>query len=184
VLGGAAVAAALAFVALTGFEAGFGRLLASRGSELASAGARVEALAATAELAARFPATGVGLGAFRAGFPLVHAAGEGTWWHAHGDWLELAATAGALGVALVGLGLVALGRGLARAWREGERSEDRAAALAAIGALVAVGLQELVEFGMTLPANALTLAALCGAACAVRLRPEEPVGVVEGVEGE
>ncbi|HEX9800275.1 MAG TPA: O-antigen ligase family protein [Thermoanaerobaculia bacterium] len=168
--GAAALAAALGFVASTGFETGFGRLL-----RLAAGGDfRLAAMADAWGLVARFPWTGAGLGAFRAAFPLVHPVGEeGTWWHAHNDWLELAATTGLVGLALAAIALVALARGLAAAWRHGERSEDRAAALAAIGAAVAVGLQELADFGLTIPANAFTLAALCGAALAAPRAPAE-----------
>ena len=73
---------------------------------------------------------------------------------------------------------------------EGERSEERAAALAAIGACVGVGIQELLDFGMTIPANSVTLAVVCGAALAV---PRQPPGggppqpgneSVEEVDGE
>ncbi|MCM2270858.1 MAG: O-antigen ligase family protein [Thermoanaerobaculia bacterium] len=160
------VGLAVAYVAFSSFEAGFGRL--TRLTE--QGGFRLEGMADTWKLFTRFPWTGVGLGAFRAAFPLVHPVGEeGTWWHAHNDWLELAATTGLVGLGLVGYGVWWLGRGLARSWRRGARGEDRAAALAAIGACVAVGLQELLEFGLTLPANSFTLAAICGAALAVPL---------------
>ena len=69
---------------------------------------------------------------------------------------------------LVLIGLVAVARRLARLLVRGERSEDRAAALAAAGALLAVGLHSFVDFGLTIPANAVTLAALVGAALAAR----------------
>ena len=168
VAGAVALAGAIGFVATTGAEAGFGRLLGLSSSDVVSAGGRGEAMRATAELVASFPVSGAGLGTFRAAFPLVHPPGkEGTWWHAHSDLLELAATVGIVGLALVAFAAVALVRELARAWRDGERGEDRAAALAAIGALVAVAAQETLEFGLTMPANAFTLAVVCGAACAV-----------------
>jgi len=44
----------------------------------------------------------------------------------------------------------------------GRRSEDRAVALAALGAVASVTLHESLDFGLTLPGNALTLAALLG----------------------
>jgi hypothetical protein len=163
--GGVAVLGlAIAYVAYSSFEAGFGRL--TRLTE--QGGFRLEGMADTWKLFTRVPWTGAGLGAFRAAFPLVHpVAEEGTWWHAHNDWLELVATTGVVGLAIVGYGLYWLGRGLARSWREGARSEDRAAALAAIGACAAVGLQEMLEFGLTMPANSFTLAVICGVALAV-----------------
>jgi len=175
------VGLAVAYVAYSSFEAGFGRL--TRLTE--QGGFRLEGMADTWELFLRFPWTGVGLGAFRAAFPLVHPVGEeGIWWHAHNDWLELAATTGVVGVALAGYGLVWLARGLARSWRRGARGEDRAAALAAIGAVVAVGLQELLEFGLTLPANSFTLAVVCGAALAVPLGDGGGGASVGGGDGE
>ena len=42
----------------------------------------------------------------------------------------------------------------------------RAAVVAALDALVAAAVHELFDFGLTLPANAITLAVLCGAALA------------------
>jgi O-antigen ligase len=172
--------AAVALVAWTGFEAGFGRLLATSAPD-ASAGARFAAAARTGELLTRFPVCGVGLGAFLAAFPLVQGAGlPGTWRHAHDDWLELAATTGVLGTLLFAAGLAAGLAGLRQAWRRARRSEDRAAVVAASGALAAAGLHSLTDFGMTLPANALTLALLAGAALAVgdveNVRPEAAAG--------
>ena len=177
--GVALVGAALGYVAYSSFEAGLGRL--TRLTE--QGGFRLEGMADTWKLFTRFPWTGVGLGAFRAAFPLVHPVGEeGTWWHAHNDWLELAATTGVVGLALAGYGLYWLARGLARSWLRGARSEDRAAALAAIGACVAIGLQELLEFGLTQPANSFTLAVVCGAALAVPLAPDAPPSPAAGAD--
>ena len=54
---------------------------------------------------------------------------------------------------------------------DGEGSEERAAGIAAAGALVTVGLHSFVDFGLTMPANALALAVLLGAAAAARTKP-------------
>jgi hypothetical protein len=165
--GAAAVAGALALVAWTGFEAGFGRLLETSATDT-SAAARLAASARTFELYTRFPLFGSGLGSFLAAFPLVQGAElGGVWRHAHDDWLELLATTGLAGALLGATALVLLGRGLARAARRAERSEDRAAVVAAIGALTAAGLHSWTDFGLTLPANALALAVVVGAALAV-----------------
>jgi len=167
----AAGLAGLALVSWLGFQEGLGRLVGG-GAEGLSPGGRVEAMAATAELWGRFPILGTGLGSFRAAFPMVQPEGrQWLWRHAHSDWLELGATAGLLGFGLVLAGLVAVARRLARLLVAGERSEDRGAALAAAGALVAVGLHSFVDFGLTIPANAVTLAALVGAALAAREKP-------------
>jgi O-antigen ligase len=163
----AAALGGLGVVAGVGLEQGLGRLLATHPFE-ASWAARRAVYAATTELWLRFPATGAGLGAFADVFPTVQpeTAGGG-WEHAHNDYLELAATGGVVAVAVVALGLVAAARRLARSLAGGHRSEDRAAALAALGALVGVGVQEAFDFGLVLPANALLLAVVVGAALAV-----------------
>ncbi len=164
----------LAVVALIGRQEGFGRLFGLGGGGGWSV--RVDAWRATLDLAGRFPLFGTGLGSFREGFPLVQPADlAGTWRHAHNDPLELLATAGLVGFALALAGLCALLVRLAGVLRRGRRSEDRAAALAALGALAAAGLHELVDFSLTLPANAFAVAVLVGAAASAR-RSQEPHG--------
>ena len=121
------------------------------------------------ELWRRFPVTGTGLGTFEDAFPTVATPElEPVWWNrAHNDPLELLVTAGGLGLAL---GLVALAALLVPIWRgmrSGERLEDRAAGLAAVGALAAAGVHELFDFGLVIPANALALLLLLGGAAAV-----------------
>jgi hypothetical protein len=46
--------------------------------------------------------------------------------------------------------------------QRGHRSEDRAAGLAGLAALTMATLVSLVDFGLTMPANAFTLAVLVG----------------------
>lgn len=171
----AILALGLLAIAAVGFREGLGRIL---GSTLAGAAGDARALAwsGTLQLWSAGPWFGSGLGSFRAAFPLVQPVGlgESVWWHAHNDWLELLATAGIAGAILALAGTVLLARELWSAFRDGERSEDAAAPLAALGALLAVALQELVDFGLTMPGNAFTLAALCGAALAIRRRAAAP----------
>jgi O-antigen ligase len=157
--------AGLAAIAFVGLEAGLQRFLqAGMGGGLM---ARLDAMAATFELWQRFPWLGSGLGSFREAFPLVQPADlYGSWWHAHNDFLELLATTGVVGFAVFASGLVALVRRLWQVLRRGERSEDRAAALAALGAIATVGAHELVDFGMTLPGNWVAMTVLCGMAAA------------------
>ncbi|HEX2642676.1 MAG TPA: O-antigen ligase family protein [Thermoanaerobaculia bacterium] len=182
-LGIAAALAGLGLVAFLGLRQGLGRLLSTSSSEV-SLDARRQAWEATLELWSRFPLFGSGLGTFRDAFPLVQPRGlAGTWWHAHSDPLELLATAGLLGGLLVAAGLAVLVRRLWKVLRQGSRSEDRAAALAAFGALVAAGLHEMVDFGLTLPANALVLALVLGAAAAARTRPAAAVTGSEQADG-
>jgi O-antigen ligase len=164
---GAAVAG-LAVVAAVGLREGLGRLLSTTVGDV-SLGSRLDEYAAVLRLWWRFPVTGAGLGAFRDAFPLVQTPGlPGTYWHPHGDLLEVLATAGLAGLALVAAGVWLLARRLFAVLRQGSRSEDRAAALAALGALAAGAVHAAVDFGLTMPGNALTLAALMGAAATAR----------------
>jgi O-antigen ligase len=168
-VGAALAAAGLAVVAVLGMQEGLGRVLATSAFDVAW-DARRRAYAATLELWRRFPWTGSGLGTFRDAFPLVQPEGlDGTWWHAHSDPLELLATAGSLGAALAAAGVAALAVRLASVLRRGKRSEDRAAGLAACGMLLAAGFHELLDFGLTMPGSALTLAVAAGAAAAARV---------------
>jgi O-antigen ligase len=167
VLGIGAAAAGVAVVAVVGLREGLGRILSTTASDVSWVG-RLREYGAVVELWQRFPVLGTGLGTFRDAFPAVQPPElQGTWWHAHSDLLELLATTGVLGLLLVAMGLVPLVRRLAAMLAGQGRSEDRAAALAVLGAAAAVGVHEALDFGLTLPANALTLAVLAGAAAAV-----------------
>ena len=72
-----------------------------------------------------------------------------------------------MAIALVGLGWL-LAR-LHRVLLGTRRTEGQLAALAALGAVTSVGLHELLDFGLTMPANALTLAVVVGLAAGVRV---------------
>ncbi len=169
VLGLAAAAAGIAVALALGLQAGPARMLATLPFDV-SFGARRQAWSATLALWRLAPLTGTGLGTFRDAFPLVQPAGlAGTWWHAHSGPLELLATTGLVGPPLLAVGAAALVARLLTVLRRGRRSEDRAAGLAALGALASVGVHECFDFGLTMPANALTLAVLVGAAASARL---------------
>lgn len=130
--------------------------------------ARVSTWRDTVDLWLAFPVTGTGLGSFRFAFPLTQSAeGQLTWIHAHSDWLELLATAGLPAFTLFVVGVALLVHSLWRAARKGRRSEDRAFALGALGAVVYAAFHSLADFGLTLPANAFALAIVCGAAVAI-----------------
>ena len=66
----------------------------------------------------------------------------------------------------------ALLRDLYQGLDAGRRAEDRAATLAAAGALAALGVHSWFDFGLTTAANAVTLAVLCGAAVGVTGRSD------------
>ncbi len=174
-LGAAAAIVGVAVAAAAGIEEGLARLVRTLPADVSWL-ARREAWAATVELWRRFPVTGAGLGAFRDAFPLVQPAHlEGTWWHAHSGPLEMLATTGVVGAVLLGMGLAPLFLRLLTVLARGRRSEDRAAGLAAIGALAAVAIHETFDFGLTLPANAFSLAILVGAAASAHLASRAPI---------
>jgi O-antigen ligase len=173
-LGVLAALAGVGVVAAIGPREGLGRLLATTATDV-SLGARLEEYRAALGLWLRFPVTGVGLGAFRDAFPLVQTPVlEGTWWHPHDDFLEVLVTAGLVGAVFAAVGIWGLLRSLGRVLREGVRSEDRAASLAALGTLVSAGIHETLDFGLSMPGNAVTLLILLGAATTARRRGPSP----------
>ncbi len=178
--GAAGVVAALVgtgAVAVIGLQQGLGRWLGTSQYDLRWSD-RLEVYRTTLALWQRFPLTGTGLATFRDAFTLVapHEL-SGTWyWHAHNDWLELLVTTGVIGAALGAVAVAATVGRLIPVLRDGERSEDRAAALAALGALAAVAVHSCFDFGLSLPANSVTLAIIVGAALAAhRGEPRNPV---------
>lgn len=167
---GAVLAAGVAMVAWLSFDAGFRRVLELRGRYDGGWGGRRAAWDAALELLPRFP-LGTGLGTFRDAFPLVEPPGEEVWWHLHQGPLELLVTGGLPALLALGLGT---GLVLLHLWRRmgpGHRTEGRGLALAALGAVAAIGVQELVDFGLTMPANSFALAAIIGLALAASLPP-------------
>lgn len=165
-VGAMAALIGIGVVAAIGFQQGFGRLAATSAYEV-TWNSRRQMYAATWDLWQSFPWLGAGLGAFRDAIPLTQPADlPGNWWHAHSDWLELLATAGLAGAVIFAAGLVPLLLRLARGWTAERPSEDRAAVLAALGALVSLSIHESIDFGLTMPATAVTLAALLGTASA------------------
>ncbi len=160
-----ALALGMAGIALFGLRQGLGRLMATSAYEVTWS-SRVAVYRASLELWTMFPFTGTGLGTFRQAFPLVQPADpELTWLHAHSDVIELLVTTGVVGPVLVAVGLVALYRRLWTVFQQGRRSEDRAAGLCALGAVTGALLHSTVDFGLTIPANAFSLAIVCGLAC-------------------
>ncbi len=153
-------------VSLIGLQAGLGRWLATSSYEL-TWNIRLEVYAATWDLSQSFPWVGVGLGAFANTFPMVQPAEvPGRWTHTHNDWLELLLSAG-WPVAILFASLLSwFTIGLIRRLGESQRSEDRAALVAAIGALTYAALHSWLDFGLAMPANATTLVLLCGCAAA------------------
>lgn len=175
VLGLGAIAAGIAVVAAVGLREGLGRVLTTSLDDV-SWGYRVVEYGAVVRLWLRFPWFGSGLGAFRDAFPSVQPPDlQGTWWHSHSDLLELLATTGVVGAILLLIGLWPIARRLLRVIAGRGRSENRAAALAVFGVLVSALVHESVDFGLTMPGNALTLAVLVGVGLAVPLDVPPPL---------
>jgi O-antigen ligase len=181
-LGFGTVATGLAVVAAVGLREGLGRILTTSLDDV-SWGFRLREYEAVLDLWRQFPILGTGLATFRDAFPGAQSADlQGTWWHGHSDLLELLATTGLVGGVLLIAGFAMVPRRLLRVLAGRGRSEDRAAALALLGVLAAVVVHEMIDSGLTMPANALTLAVLVGAGLAVPLavpRPAEGGGAVE-----
>ncbi len=177
VLASGALALGVAGIALFGLRQGLGRWLATSAYEVTWS-SRLVVYRASLELWAMFPFTGTGLGTFRQAFPLVQPAELGlTWLHAHSDVIELLVTTGIVGPALAAVGLVALYRRLWTIFQYGRRSEDRAAGLCALGAVTGALVHSMVDFGLTIPANALSLAVVCGLACGAAVESRALDGV-------
>lgn len=139
-------------------------------------GFRLSMAAQTRPMVRDFPLFGVGAGCWREVFrryehyPVVGLRPN----HAHDDYVEWAAEVGAIGVLLT----------LALAWQivRFARSNDgipRALRWGLLGAVVAIALQETLDFGLRAPANALLLAVLAGLLCNRGWRH-----AVEGAAGE
>ena len=121
---------------------------------------RVEIWAATWQLIQKHPLTGAGFGAYHAAVTEFHdASGEMALQQAHNDYLELAASGGIVGVALVAWFFI----GVAREARGRLRAPDsfrRAACAGALAGMVAVAVHSLVDFGLHITVNALVFVAL------------------------
>jgi O-Antigen ligase len=152
----------LGVAATIGVQEAFGRWLATPRPELAW-NDRLEVYARTVTLWERFPWVGSGLGTFRDAFPLVQPAEiGGSYSHAHNDYLEALETTGVIGAAALAIGAIAALLILARRLRRSRRSENRAALLAALGALAAVAVHSGFDFGLSTPANSVTLMIIVG----------------------
>lgn len=153
-------------VAVAG-QAGFGRLAGTTWDEIATNPRfRIWGLALAAWR--RFPWTGSGLGSWEeavASFLPADLA-DVRWNRAHNDYLELLATGGVVGALLVTVAMVAWVRAVTRRLGEARPSVERAAAQAALGAALAVGVHELFDFGLGLPANAVAFLTLAGVGAA------------------
>ena len=164
-LGLGLMALGLGAVWALGWNRGLGRLAETSAYEI-TFNARLQVWWESLELIALSPAVGTGLGTFRQAFPLVQPSSlPGSWRHAHSDVLELAITAGLPALLLLIWTMVHVAKRLWHVLLKGRRSEDRMLALAGFGACGTAFFHSLVDFSLTMPANALILAVLVGMSC-------------------
>lgn len=173
-LAGVAAAAAIVLaVVLVGTQNSLSRFGSLASGDPASLGGRRSDLHAAVEIWRRFPIFGSGLGTFP-DIVSITAIGNADEIinHAHDDYAEILATTGVLGF-LVGVipllaGVIALGRAAC-----GKESDDvpwprRAFKIAALTSIAIALIHALVDFNFFIPANPATLAAIAGAAVAIK----------------
>ena len=176
-LGGLALLAGLVFVALAIENVAILRFLESDPREF-STDTRVQLWRHSLDAWRQFPALGSGLGTFREAFRRVQPRDfPGLVEQAHSDPLQLLVTGGAVGAALGGAALLAGVVLLLRAIPKQPGREERALTAAGLCALVSLTLHGIVEFNFSLPAIAVTLAAVLGAAWAAALFRENEAAV-------
>jgi tetratricopeptide (TPR) repeat protein len=115
---------------------------------------------ATLRLAADAPVAGVGLGAYAdavSPYRPAEVPGEKIIDYAHNDFLQLLAETGLVGLIIALWALVALLTFTVRRWRARRDPLVRGLVLGGIGAVVAAMVHSIVDFGLHLPANAVTL---------------------------
>lgn len=118
------------------------------------------------------PIAGAGLGGFWAEVPLFHeASGASTPQQAHNDYLELLASGGILGAALLIWFVVALLRQVKQSI-DATEGFQRAVNLGAIIGLVGVGVHSIVDFGLHITINALVFMALVAVVSLKSFGPE------------
>jgi O-antigen ligase len=127
---------------------------------------RAEIWKATWEMFKGHPFAGTGLGGYWIAVSSYHdASGAGVPQQAHNDYLELLASGGVVGFALLLLFIYLFSR-RARVRLRGGTPFARAAGLGALAGLFGVAVHSLFEFGLHVTANAFTAAALVAVASA------------------
>ena len=159
--------ACLAFVTVvwTGFPLIENRFLYSPTATPFGAQGRVVLWNDALDVVRRFPLTGTGLNTYTTVTPFFQEGDLLNTDEVHNDYLQLAAEGGLL-VGIPVVALVALFiREVRRRFRAGTRSlTSYWVRVGAVAGLVAIAVQESVEFSLQLPGNAVMFAALCAIA--------------------
>ena len=128
-------------------------------TELTMPGGRMAVWKKTLGIVRDFPLTGTGVGTFQFVFPRYREATTTAFYdYAHNDYLQVLSEAGLMGGLLLALGIALI----AAAW--GRRAAPMGLVLrSACGfGLLAVGLHEMVDFSLQIPANLLAATLLAG----------------------
>lgn len=118
---------------------------------------RGEQAAWTVDMWKDYPVFGSGLGSFPVVYPRY--AGEKAWWtytHAHNDYLEFGAETGVIGLSLLGLMVLLSFAAALRAQYLRRDPLMRGLSFAAMMGILALMIHSFVDFGLQIPANALT----------------------------
>jgi putative inorganic carbon (HCO3(-)) transporter len=169
-LGAAGAALLVLLVVYLGPQRTVGRFIPNELERETLVGRRI-GISAAVGVWRRFPLFGSGLGTFERVVSMEQRDDLGKiYHHAHNDYLELAATGGALGfvagAAALLAGWVALARLTFGAGRRELSWRRRSFQAAALASLTVAMVHALLDFNFYIPANAATLSAILGAACA------------------
>jgi len=172
-LAAAVVAGGIMLAAITAQQGSFLRYLAKDPRD-AGNDIRVTIWNSSIDAWRNFPTFGSGLGAFPDAFRMVQPRTMNKLVEqAHDELLQMLVTGGWVGAALAAIALGSLFVLLVHAWWKQRHREESAMALAGIGALVSLMLHGIVEFNLSIPAIAATLAAVLGWAWAAANASED-----------
>lgn len=164
IVGGAAIALVCGaiFVAWSTGSAAFSRFGTTSAAEM-QRDTRVETWRVSLAAWREFPIFGSGLGAFKEAFRRVQPRElTGLFEHAHSDPLQMLVSGGVIGFAASLFLFGSLLAELLRMWLNQSHREESAITLGAFGSLLGITLHGLVEFNLSVPAIAATLAMIVG----------------------
>ena len=159
----ATLAAPAVAVGLLVWWVGPGRLETRFSHDSGSAGARLGAWTDAWSVARAFPLTGTGLNTYDVAMlfyqrhDLAHLYEQ-----AHNDYLQLAAEGGALLCVPAAIAVLAAARVARRRFTEPSTARAYWIRLGAACGILAIAIQELFDFSLQMPGNALLFAVLCG----------------------